>query len=287
QVHHHKSNKSISTPAQRKAASDKEASSINPFQNVELTPPSKVPPASLDMNKEDHSAMNDRLASDFMDTDDFYIPDDSGATSSPTAVETIFQRPIIRAKRSSVGRTMAERFRNFWNKKQVGPNLKSIFSKSPASKMSTPLTAVLDSRAVHSVGSVNLSPNQNTLNTTSAASVTFLTNHNAETERLSSAPPSNTPNHSSPPAGTHHTSPLPSPPSSSSSSAEGGSTRQIQHRSPDQRDLPRPGPPTFDTPTVEQGETARRTSSRLSTLSSSLHSPSSLVKRLPPASQFR
>ena len=230
---------SILTPTLHNFASTKETLSENPFQNIELTPPSKMISDSLEGDTtQDQNAIHGHFTLDAMETNDPPTADDSSVATSPAAVETDFKRPIIRAKRRSLGKTMAERFHNFWTKKNVGPKLKSIFSKTPASQISKPNTVTLGNRAVHafdhSSSNVNLLPHHNAPNT--SAPVTFLSSDSTESQ--SSLPPSKSASQllGDSPAVRHHTLPL-----LLSSSAQKSVDQQVQQLSPNHKDLFRPG----------------------------------------------
>ncbi|GFS10827.1 hypothetical protein ElyMa_001332300 [Elysia marginata] len=259
------SSKCGSSPAKRSL-------SDNPFENVELVPPSKSPhvlPETDDPPPINHPTDTASVGTDFMETDDSYKVAVNGVVFSPTEAKTLHaERPKLRAKRT-LGKTVAERFRNFWTKKNIGSNLKSIFSKpvtsSPTSKfnhvMSGNKTVGLDVYNHASSDTNTHLLNGNGVNT-EAPTVTFLTSEDAVR--------------------------LPCVPSSSPASQSMMSRPADSDHAPT-LSLPPPPPPPAIVSNRKQGQAGRRTSLRLSTPSSSHNSTSAplVVKQLPQTSQFQ
>ena len=222
----HQSESIETFPAKSGSAASKRSFNENPFQDIELTPPSKVPTVESDTTQAS-STPAESLSVECMETDDSFRVSANGVASSPMEVNTgIGERPIARAKRRSQGKTVAERFRNFWNKKNIGSNLKSLFAKPTASPPSKSSASAPQRETNHGLnqlsGRVNALSDPN-----NSTPVTFLSSESpvrlpiVSSPTKSSSQPLHTPpfgDHYTPPilppSGDHYTPPI-SPPSSS------------------------------------------------------------------------
>ncbi|GFN96064.1 sedoheptulokinase [Plakobranchus ocellatus] len=104
----------------------------NPFQNVKLVPPSNSSNASLKTRSQlEKDAQNTSDIPSNMETDESYSSVENGSALSTMKIAEFSKRPIAIAKKSR-GKTVAERFHNFWSQNQTKSNIKTLLSKMKA-----------------------------------------------------------------------------------------------------------------------------------------------------------